>query len=752
MPSQSRCDGSKFRYSPSAEHPLPELRRVGEVARVAVRVPALHHAVLDHQPHAALAGVVDERREDPLGLAQVVGDATAGVAADERADGHAAERGGRVDAGAQVRVDRLALGGVRVQVVVVVGERRQRRGRCSSSAARTRSASRVVEGVGRDVAGGEGPVAEPRPGGELERLVAVRAGPARRCPPAARSGMQAREEAELHVATASVRRRRRRPTRRSRAEREHRVGDAARRAGRRRTTGSPSGADPGRDRRRRRRRRRRRSSPRSPAGGRRAASRSAPRRETATPGSRRTISVAASRRAAPTASSGCSWSNASASSDAVDLEPEPVLAAGRDLADHDHRAERAAVGLELDDGGVLGLDRAAARRRRLARERLRRESPTHALGHRGERARREAGDAVAGHELGEVAPVRADVGERPRRAAERRRRRASCRPRRRAASPAGRCRGSGAPRRSRPRRHALARLADRSGRSGRRTAPRPGGPASAGGGGERARPRSRSSGERLLADHVLAGRERRVGERSSWRWLGVQMWTTSTSSVRDQLLAPEARRARRRGSRAAASRALGRRGARRPPRAPPAARTARAWTAPMNPVAGDRRRAQRPSVREPYRATYANCQAKVCVTTMRNDRRSVVRNRGLLPADGIEAPTQRPQGWGACCRLIRAGDAVTRADLAQRHRPGPLDGRPARRRAAGERADLRGGRQRVDRRAAPGPCSRSTTTPAWCSPADLGATHARLAVTDLAGARWPSSAGDLDIAEGRRTC
>ena len=60
------------------EHPLPELGRVGEVARVAVRVPALHHAVLDHQPHAALAGVVDERREDALGLAQVLRDAAAG--------------------------------------------------------------------------------------------------------------------------------------------------------------------------------------------------------------------------------------------------------------------------------------------------------------------------------------------------------------------------------------------------------------------------------------------------------------------------------------------------------------------------------------------------------------------------------------------------------------------------------------------------------------------------------------------------
>ena len=43
-----------------------------------------------------------------------------------------------------------------------------------------------------------------------------------------------------------------------------------------------------------------------------------------------------------------------------------------------------------------------------------------ALGHRGERAGAEAGDPLAGDELGEVAPVRADVGERARGAAERR--------------------------------------------------------------------------------------------------------------------------------------------------------------------------------------------------------------------------------------------------------------------------------------------------------------------------------------------
>ena len=44
------------------------------------RVPALHHAVLDDQLHARLAGVVDERGEHLLGVAEVVGDGRPGCA------------------------------------------------------------------------------------------------------------------------------------------------------------------------------------------------------------------------------------------------------------------------------------------------------------------------------------------------------------------------------------------------------------------------------------------------------------------------------------------------------------------------------------------------------------------------------------------------------------------------------------------------------------------------------------------------
>ena len=91
----------------------------------------------------------------------------------------------------------------------------------------------------------------------------------------------------------------------------------------------------------------------------------------------------------------------------VDLEHQPVLAAGRDLADR---------------------RRCRPRRGRSRTGRSTASSVTRA-GTDTYEPRRHARDPVAGHELGEVAPVRADVRERARGAAELTRRRASCRPR-----------------------------------------------------------------------------------------------------------------------------------------------------------------------------------------------------------------------------------------------------------------------------------------------------------------------------------
>ena len=131
-------------------------------------------------------------------------------------------------------------------------------------------------------------------------------------------------------------------------------------------------------------------------------------------------------------------------------------------------------------------------------------------GHRGERAGAEAGDPLARDELGEVAPVRADVGEGARGAAERR-----------VDAPVvvlgvgqpvlqvgavhepDRAGGAGA--------DAVARLADR-GVVAVDERHRGGG---AGGGGRVDEPRRAGEvgRERLLADHVLAGGQGGLGER-----------------------------------------------------------------------------------------------------------------------------------------------------------------------------------------------------------------------------------------------
>ena len=74
----------EVQLQPECEHPLPQLGRVREVARIAVRVPSLHDAVLDHDVDTAGGRRVDQWREDLLGGGQVVRHRSAGVASDER--------------------------------------------------------------------------------------------------------------------------------------------------------------------------------------------------------------------------------------------------------------------------------------------------------------------------------------------------------------------------------------------------------------------------------------------------------------------------------------------------------------------------------------------------------------------------------------------------------------------------------------------------------------------------------------------
>ena len=99
-----------------------------------------------------------------------------GVAADEGADrGHPQQRGG-VDERQDMGVDGFALGRVGVQVVVVEGQRRQR------EAVPVEQRGHLVglplaEAVDVEVGGGERPVAQRRPRGDLQRLEAVLGGP-----------------------------------------------------------------------------------------------------------------------------------------------------------------------------------------------------------------------------------------------------------------------------------------------------------------------------------------------------------------------------------------------------------------------------------------------------------------------------------------------------------------------------------------------------------------------------------------------
>ena len=252
-------------------------------------------------------------------------------------------------------------------------------------------------------------------------------------------------------------------------------------------------------------------------------------------------------------------------------------------------AETCEITVEPTTPGV-GLEhhrRRCPRSRPRARRRRRRRARTSAP----RRARRSAcatavrardrDDPLAGDELDQVAPVRADVGERARGPAERR---ASTRQlssdRRRAASPGGSRRGAAAARRAR-RRGPGRGPRGRSGSSGRRRArSRPGRAArrrldqlGGAGGVER---------DRLLADDVLAGVERRAGQRQVQVVRGADVDDVDLVGgdqllgAREAALGAELGRARSRRSRGEE--------AATPASRAPARRAERACTRPMNPV------------------------------------------------------------------------------------------------------------------------------------------------------------------------
>src|SRR3954463_13315887 len=106
-----------------------------------------------------------------------------------------------------------------------------------------------------------------------------------------------------------------------------------------------------------------------------------------------------------------------------------------------------------------------------------------------------------------------------------------------------------------------------------------------------------------------------------------------------------------------------------------------------------------------------------------------------------------PTGAGRVLRLIREGQAVTRADLARRT--------GLARSTVAQRVDTLIAHRRVYEaggRASTG--GRPPTVLAFNEgagvvlAADLGATHSRLAVSDLAGAPLAETTFDMDIADG----
>ena len=106
-----------------------------------------------------------------------------------------------------------------------------------------------------------------------------------------------------------------------------------------------------------------------------------------------------------------------------------------------------------------------------------------------------------------------------------------------------------------------------------------------------------------------------------------------------------------------------------------------------------------------------------------------------------------PTSAGALLRLIREEVAVTRADLARV--TGLARSTVAQRVDALLRAGprLRGRRQRLDGWT-PTDCTAFNRDAGVVLVADLGATHARVAVSDLAGTPLAERASDLDIALG----
>ena len=248
--------------------------------------------------------------------------------------------------------------------------------------------------------------------------------------------------------------------------------------------------------------------------------------------------------------------------------------------------------------------------------------------------------------------MRADVGEGARRAAElaSTRQLSSSGAR---ASPGGRCRGRRRTARSPARAPARAPRAP-SGSSGRRTARRPGGSP------RRRAPRAarapRVERQRLLADDVLAGGERGCGERHV-QVVGRADVDDVDVRVGDERLGRRRTPARRRAAPRPPRRSGGE--AATPTTRPPARRRGRGrGRAPMNPVPAMPTRSSSDMAGNLCRL-FPDVKHKFGV----NDVSVEVAESSSRTARGFR--DSREHARARCLRLIRAGDAVTRAALAR---------------------------------------------------------------------------------------
>ena len=216
------------------------------------------------------------------------------------------------------------------------------------------------------------------------------------------------------------------------------------------------------------------------------------------------------------------------------------------------------------------------------------------------------------------------------------------------------------------------------------------------------------------------------------------MQTCTTSTLGSRTSSSAESKARSAPSSAAAARADSGDEAATPARWAPARRAERAWIRPMNPapaIAASSGIGVEPK-RDLVQLSSKSCRtsSKPCFTFL--GRRDELAADPVLPDQRRRALAPDPRG--GCSHAGRPGS---------RNRAGAFHGRPTGRRAPRPRPRLRGRRQ-------PSTGGRPATVLAFNRDAgvvlvaDLGATHARVAVSDLVGTPLAERADDLDIALG----